>query len=267
MALYDQRMHRCLPLFLLLASNGLGQDAAKLPSFEVADIKPSNPGPVRDGKGRQVGNRIEIYGMTAKQFIMGAYGVQENMIVGAPKWADTDRYDLIAKAPDGTPPSTLRQMLQPLLTDRMKLAIHREEKVMPAYVLTLGKRPLKLEQTEGGPQDCHWESVEGRLRRRICHNVPVDEFARQLPGLGGAGIDLQVIDQTGLKGTYNFQFDIGIGLPGGGERRREEGGPPVAVDPGPTIFDALEQIGLKLESRKMPISIIVIDHIEPPAAN
>jgi uncharacterized protein (TIGR03435 family) len=259
-------MPRCLPFFLLLAGCALGQDAVKPPSFEVADIKPSDPGTMMDGKGRQgPGGRIDARGITAKQMISAAYGVQDNRIMGVPKWADNVRYDLVARAPDGTPPAMLRQMLQPLLADRLKLAIHREDKVMPAYVLTLGKRPLKLEQTQGGPQDCHWESVEGRLRRRICHNVPMDEFARQLPGLGGAGIDLQVIDQTGLKGFYNFRFDMG--LPGGGDRKREEGGPPLAVDAGPTIFDALEQIGLKLESRKMPISVIVIDHIEPPSAN
>jgi uncharacterized protein (TIGR03435 family) len=153
-------------------------------------------------------------------------------------------------------------MLQPLLAERLKLAIHREDKVMAAYVLTLGKRPLKLQQTPGGPQDCSWQSIEGRLRRRTCHNVPMDEFARQLPGLGGAGIDLQVVDQTGLKGFYDFQFDLG--LPG---RREGEGGSAVLADSSPTIFDALDQIGLKLESRKMPISVIVIDHIEPPSAN
>lgn len=255
-------MHRCLP-FLLLAGSLAGQQAAAPPAFEVADIKPSDPSGGMEGKGRQgPGGRVEVRGVTAKQMIGAAYGVQDNMIVGAPKWADTDHYDLIAKAPDGTPPSMLRQMLQPLLADRLKLAMHREDKVMAAYVLTLGKRPLKLEQTQGGAQDCHWETVEGRLRRRICHNVPIDEFARQLPGLGGAGIDLQVLDQTGLKGTYNLQFDMG--MPG---RREGEGAAAMPADTGPTIFEALDQIGLKLESRRMPISVIVIDHIEPPSAN
>jgi uncharacterized protein (TIGR03435 family) len=258
-------MHRCLTI-LLLAAPLLAQQTATPPSFEVADIKPANPA-AHDGKGRQVGNRIEVYGMTAKQFITAAYGVQENMITGAPKWTETDRYDLVAKAPDGTPPSMLRQMLQPLLADRMKLAMHREDKVMPAYVLTVGKRPLKIEQAPGGRQDCHWETIDGRLRRRICHNLSMDEFAQQLPGLGGAGIDLQVLDQTGLKGSYNVQFDMGI--PGGGERREREGGSPapVVADAGPDIFQALDQIGLKLESRKMPLQVIVIDHIEPPSAN
>ena len=77
-----------------------------------------------------------------------------------------------------------------------------------------------------------------------------------------------MLDQTGLKGAYDFQLDVGLGSFG----RKVEGGggdgPAAAiVDNGPTIFSALEQIGLKLESRKIPISVIVIDHVEPPTEN
>jgi uncharacterized protein (TIGR03435 family) len=251
----------------LLAWPGHSQSTATPPAFEVADIKPSaNPMP---GKGRLLpGGRIEIPGMNLKEFIMFAYGVQDNMIVGTAKWAETDRFDIVAKAASDTPMPTLRLMFQNLLAERFKLAIHRENKVMPAYVLTVGKRASKLREGSGGRQECGWQSLEGGLRRRECRNLTMAEFAKQLPGLGGAGIDLPVVDETGLKGAYDFQFDMGFGGMGRGDGPRPGDGPAAAIpDSGPTIFAALEQIGLKLESRKMPMPVIVVDHAELPAVN
>ena len=197
---------------------------------------------------------------------------REDMIAGAPKWADTDRFDLVAKAAPDTPVATMRLMLQTLLADRFKLAFHNEEKVKSAYVLTVGKRGMKLQAGSGGPQDCSWSVADSGLRRRTCHNLTMAEFARQLPGWGGIGIDLPVIDQTGLKGAYDFQLDVGEAAFGGGEGGRSGDGkmpaaPAPAADSGPTIFNALEQVGLKLENRKIPIAVIVVDRAERPAGN
>jgi uncharacterized protein (TIGR03435 family) len=202
--------------------------------------------------------------MTLKDLIMMSYGAKENMISGLPRWAEKDRYDIVAKAPPTQSNSELRLMFQSLLADRFKLAIYNEEKVMPAYVLTLGKKPLKLQEASSGVrQTCNWSSAEGGLRRRECHSITMAEFAATLPGLGGVGIDLPVVDETGLKGAYDLQFEMGYGelrTSGGGELKP-------GVESGPTIFEALDRIGLKLESRKMSLPMIVIDHAEPPSGS
>jgi len=176
-----------------------------------------------------------------------------------------DRYDIVAKGPENTSPESLRPMLQSLLAERFKLTIHREARVQAAYVLTLGKRPPQYTEGDGGRQQCAWSILESGLNRRECHNLSMAELAHQLPGWGVVGIDLPVIDQTGLKGVYDFHVDVGYLPPGGaGERGGLERTPAGPADSGPTIFAALEQIGLKLERRKMPIQAIVIDHAGQP---
>jgi uncharacterized protein (TIGR03435 family) len=198
-----------------------------------------------------------------KECIVFGYGVTENMIVGGPKWVDHDRFSIVAKAPPNVSGEMMRPMIQSMLAERFQLAIHREEKLQPAYVLSVGKRPAKYREGDGGRQECRWTAVESGLHRRECHNLSMTELARQLPGWGGIGIDLPVFDQTGLKGVYDFSLDVG---PGADNKAREAGKPVTAAppDPGPTIFAAFDQIGLKLESRKMPVQVIVIDRAELP---
>jgi len=242
-----------------------GQSSPPRPEFEVAEIKPADPSNPLPRKGRLLpGGRVEMPGMTMQDLIMMSYGVKENMISGLPKWGEKERYDIVAKAPPTQSNSELRLMFRSLLADRFKLAIHNEEKVMPAYVLTLGKKPLKVQEASSGArQTCNWSSAEGGLRRRECHSITMAEFAATLPGLGGVGIDLPVVDETGLKGAYDLQFEMGYGE----LRTSGGGGLKPGVDSGPTIFEALDRIGLKLESRKMSLPMIVIDHAEPPSGS
>jgi uncharacterized protein (TIGR03435 family) len=253
-----------LSIFLCAA-----QQQTKAPSFEVADIKPSNSPNAEPRKARILpGGRIEVPHVTLKELIIFAYGVQENAITGLAKWMDSDRFDLVAKAPADSSPQTLRPMLQSLLADRFKLTLHREDKPMGAYVLSLGKHELKLQSSSGGRETCQWNVLDNGLRRRECHNMTMDELAKQLPGWGGIGIDRPVVNETGLSGPYDFQLDVG--MPGGAKGEHERGGVvagPDIADAGPTIFAAFEQVGLKLESRKTSVSLIVIDHAEPPTVN
>ena len=169
---------------------------------------------------------------------MLAYGIKEYMNAGAPNWIDSDRFDMVAKAPTAAGEPTVRLMFQ--------------------------------ESTGGRGLQCDWRNLESGLRRRECRNVNMEEFARQLTGLAVMnvpGIDRPVVDETGLKGVYDLHFDVAQAAPGkdtllGGDAPESAG-----TDSGPTIFAALEEIGLKLESRKSPVSMIIVDHIEPPAAN
>jgi uncharacterized protein (TIGR03435 family) len=204
--------------------------------------------------------------MTLKNLIVMAYGVQENMIGGGPKWADGQRFDIVAKAPSEVSMPTLRLMMQRLLAERFKLIIHHEDKAMPAYVLTVGKRAPKFREGAGGRQTCDWQNSEGGLRQRDCRNMTMAELASQLPGWAGIGIDLPVVDQTGLKGAYDFQLELGTPGSGKGDGRRGDGALPTP-ESGPTIFSALDRIGLKLDARKMMMPVIVIDHAESPTGN
>ena len=233
-------------------------------AFEVADIKPSDPSVLKMGKGRMLpGGRIEVPGYTLRELIMFTYGVTDDMISDGPKWIGEDRFDIVAKAPTGAPDSALRTMMKTLLGDRFGLVTHQEDKPMPAYVLMLEKDAAPLSQSAGsGASQCHWTELEGGLSRRECQNLSMDEFAKELPATGGIGIFLPVSDQTGLKGSYDFQFEVGT------IRRSDSPGPPDPLDTdGPNIFTALRKIGLKLESRKVAMPVIVIDSAAKPAGN
>jgi uncharacterized protein (TIGR03435 family) len=237
------------------------------PAFEVADIKPSDPSVLKMGKGRMLpGGRIEVPGYTLRELIMFTYGVTDDMISGGPKWVGEDRFDIVAKAPTGAPDNALRSMMKALLGDRFRLVTHQEDKPMPAYVITLEKNAAPLARSAGGgTSQCHWTELEGNLRRRECRNLSMDEFAKDLQQTGGIGIFLPVSDQTGLKGNYDFQFDVGMIRRSGAE---SPGAPPDPLDTdGPNIFAALSKIGLKLESRKVPMPVIVIDSAAKPAGN
>ncbi len=249
-------------LMLMLFSALQATGAA--PAFEVADVKPSDPSVIKMGKGRALpGGRIEVPGYTLRELIIFTYGVTDDMISGGPKWVAEDRFDIVAKAPSGAPDNQLRSMLKTLLADRFGLVTHLEDKPMPAYVLTLARNTEPPRQSSGtGDSQCHWTELEGGLRRRQCNNITLGDFAKELPSTGGIGITLPVADQTGLKGNYDFQFDVGT------IHRTEGGGPPDPLDTdGPNIFAALQKAGLHLESRKVPVATIVIDDAKKPSAN
>jgi len=259
-------------IFAVLALNTIpvvlpAQATGSAPSFEVADVKPSDPSVMKMGKGRMLpGGRIEVPGYTLRDLILFTYGVTDDMISGGPKWAGEDRYDIVAKAPAGAPDDALRSMLRTLLADRFRLMTHQEERPMAAYVLTTAKGAAALPASAGGgASQCHWTQLEGSMRRRECQNLTMAEFAKQLPQTGGIGIFLPVSDQTGLKGNYDFQFEVGS------IRRRPDAPEGSAPDPldtdGPNIFAALQKIGLKLESKKIPVATMVIDRAERPGGN
>lgn len=240
------------------------------PAFEVAAVKPNlSSEPKKQEKGRFLpGGRVELPDRTLRDFIKSAYDVPSDMIIGGPKWLDSDRFDIVAKAPPEADQNTLRTMLQTLLVERFKLVTHREDKVMPEFALVVAKNGPKLRRSlQPGPPTCSWKSAPAEgdrlqdrgargadgLRHRVCHNMKMTQLAKGLPGWSGIGIDRPVVDLTGLEGEYDFQLDVArpTKRPAGGEN-----------DDGPTIFDAMTTLGLKLESRKVSMPMIVIDHVE-----
>ena len=272
-------MTRAVPVSILAAfavCRVFAQSTAAPQAFEVAEIKPSATKDIGPGKERLLpGGRLEIPHGTLKEFMMGAYGVQPDMIVGGPKWLDSDRFDITAKAPDpNTPVPTLLLMLRTLLEERFKLVTHREDRLMPAYVLTVGKGGSKLRQTSssGSRQNCSTSPARDANRdrpmlHRECHNMTVAELARQL-GMPGFGVDRQVVNETGLTGAYDFEFDYTRQPAGRSDAGRQgDASAPAALLPGPTIFEGMAQLGLRLEAAKRPLRVIVIDSAEKPGEN
>jgi uncharacterized protein (TIGR03435 family) len=229
------------------------------PAFEVAAIKANaNPNDAIRGKARVLaGGQVDVHNVSLKECIMVAYGVQGDRIMRAPNWLDSDRFDIVAKAPPDTPDPTLLLMFQTLLAERFKLAIHREYKVTPIFALVVAKDGPKLQMADTSRlHDCAWLPGNDGLRHRECHNMTMAQLVGQLPGMSGTGIDRPVLDLTELPGAYDFQFEFRSRRGGSAE------GPHATDDSGPTIFDAMAQLGLQLESRKQSMPIILIDHIE-----
>jgi bla regulator protein BlaR1 len=232
--------------------------------FEVASIKPSDSkGPMNRIRVEMApGGRFTTSNVTVKLLIQQAYNVKAFQITGGPGWIDSERYDVVAKA-DGNVngPAQLRPLLQKLLADRLKLTIHRDTKELPVYALVVGKNGPKFKESEAsgpGPQI--------RMGRGLIdgQGMGMDMLASQL----SKPLGRTVLDKTGLKGQYDIKLEF---TPDDGSGRGPGDGPEAAAPPdtaGPSIFTALqEQLGLKLESSKGPVEIIVIDRVEKPTEN
>jgi uncharacterized protein (TIGR03435 family) len=226
------------------------------PAFDVASIKPSNPSPgPNDRRAFALNGRFTATGLALTVLVSNAYRVQNYQISGGPKWIYYDRYDIVAKAEESVSTDTVLLMLQTLLEDRFKLTFHRETKELPVYVLRIGKDGPKLKTTaEDTPYSI-------RINR--------DKWTVSNLGMGGLAVQLSrelgrtVVDMTGLTGSYDFTL----------EWTRDQASPPVTDSPvvgpaSPSLFTAVqEQLGLKLESRKQPIEMLIIDRAERPSEN
>jgi uncharacterized protein (TIGR03435 family) len=237
-----------------------------------------------------------------------AFGVEEDRILGAPGWVKSNRWDIEAKvAPEDAPKleklkaEQRRQMLLPVLVERFNLKYHVEQRELPTYALVIAKGGPKLTESKPDETGPH-EFPDPKAGPAAPGHEPPGNAGPTGPGkdpmgrrgmvsIGPGRIDAHgggmeflahslsfnvgrtVLDETGLKGRYDFTLqwtpDQGMmptGGPGG------EGGPAhgdVAADAGgPSLFTALEeQLGLKLESQKGTVDVIVIDHIDAPSEN
>ena len=269
---------------LLILWNRSANAQAK-PQFEVASIKPSAP----DARGMFIrpgpGGGVSITNMTLKEMIVLAWRVQSFQISAGPAWIDSVHYDVTAKPESRPAPLEIPLMLQALLEERFQLAIRRETKELPIYALVLARKDGKLgsglkESKEGGctPPDpnkpppplkpgerpnlgCGGAMMGLRSYKGV--RVPVANLAPGLSRLLGR----TVVDKTGLTG--NFDIDVEW-TPDETQALQPTPGipaPPTSVA-GPSIFTAFqEQLGLKLESQKGPVEILVIERAEKPSDN
>jgi bla regulator protein blaR1 len=272
-------------------------------SFDVASIRPSKPGTFTPPNFPL--SNDESYGPTAGLFeadfplmvyIEFAYKLRltreqrESILAYLPKWVATDSFTIQARVPGNPSKDQMRLMMQSLLADRFKLAIHFETKQVAVLALTLvkpGKTGPKLRpHAEGPPCDASAPpanssaanvvevyprecSVYGLSRRRDhtdlagSRNTTMELIAASLPTFPG-GVDRPVVDETGLSGRFDFTIEWtpepNNSAPGAGEVQPDS--------QGTTFLEALnEQLGLKLKPTKAPLDVLVIDHVETPSAN
>ncbi len=227
---------------------------ANAPSFEVASVKPDKSG--NNGshwRGNDSAGKITAVNISLRDIVKYAYGVRDYQISG-PDWIKSERYDIAVEAAGPTKQEELERMMQMLLAERFKLALHREEKVLPVYALVVAKSGLKVKavQSDGHTSS---NSTRGHLTSQ---NASMSKFAEVL----SRHTDRPVVDQTGVKGAYDFKLEW---TPDDKPSRPPEQADGIVTNEtsAPSIFTALqEQLGLKLEARKAPVDILVIDHAE-----
>ena len=252
-------MHRIAALTILFAIQIAlaAQTAPPQPQFDVVSIKPNdNPDRHRAMFFTPRGG-LRCLDYTLKDLIRLGWDVRDFQIRGGPKWLDADRYNIEANPADPlTPRADDRQrlglMVQSLLADRFRLKLHRETREENVYFLVATRTGAKLKRV-GDDMDEHssMHDSKGRLFATRT-NVPI--LARNLAAI----IGVPVIDQTDLKGVYDFQL----------EWNADENAPLPDAASAPSIFTAIqEQLGLRLESGKGPVEVLIIDEAERASAN
>jgi uncharacterized protein (TIGR03435 family) len=333
-----QRILKKVSIFLALTA--IATFAQTRPAFEVATIKPSAPmdqakllAAIQGGGKLPVGanidsHRAEYMYCDLKTLLTYAYGVKPYQITG-PDWMSTERFDIVAKIPEGSTKDDAPKMLRTLLEDRFKLATHRTSAEHPVLALVVGKGGPKLkasaekpvaidENAPLKPGELKMEGPDGPVRATIdlktgssvidmglqgkmsyglnpaTQSFHIDFSMTTMTGfadmitqlftqLGGGTGGRQVVDMTGIKGNYDATIELSVlelismaraagadipaGIPGGipGGPGGQGNAPAVASDPsagGASLTDAVQSMGLKLESRKAMVDQFIVDHIE-----
>jgi uncharacterized protein (TIGR03435 family) len=248
-ALRSRKIAILLALCLCLQASIAAQQAA----FEVASIKPGTD--PRHSHTRVAAASIDFSNVTVFECVRRAYGVRPYQLIG-PKWINTESYTIAARAASPAPEDQILLMVRTLLAERFGLVIHHEARPTPVYALVVVKNGPKLKQATDEGETKLGPSPDGR--EMIYERESIPHLALRLQ----RWMDRPVIDETGLKGVYNFRLNA---------ENRDRPGSPGAPDPDDlrqSIFaDIQDRLGLKLEPKKAPIDVLVIDHIEKPSGN
>jgi len=285
----NQSLKLCLIALTLTAGGTFAQDSR--PAFEVASVKLDTKCDTGGlSSGRSTPGRIDSQCADLRDLILTAYGIYGDggnpapgsfrmQVVGGPAWMDATRYDIAAK-PAGNPPRSQMYgpMLQSLLEDRFRLKVHREPKEGPVYLLTPAKSGPKLRATKEGscvvadidhPAEAGNTQVCGKPKINaggpiVTVDIPGATIANLCAQLGLA-MDREVIDRTGIAGRFDIHLEVTPAdmqpkfVAGRAMEQQSTGD----SDTGPSISTALQQqLGLKLESSRGAVQVIVVDHIE-----
>ena len=242
--------------------------------YDVATIKPANPNAQGGGGGMRPNGSFYTKNQSLKNIVCGAYDVMLFQCVGGPAWFESDQYDIEAK-PDSATQEQLQtlgmkqrmqvyqRMEQALFADRLKLKVHYETKQMPIFALVVAKGGLKMhESKEGDTYANGLKGSDGKAFGRGAFMVGNGKITAQgmsmdaLAGQLAATTNHIVSNKTGLTGVYDFTLEYSDDVADSSDSTA------------PSIFTALqEQLGLKLESAKGPVQVLVIDHVERPSEN
>jgi uncharacterized protein (TIGR03435 family) len=223
-----------------------------------------------------------------RDYIARAYRMKLYQVTG-PDWLSSERFDVNAKLPAGSTPDQIPEMLQSLLEERFQIKLHREKKELPAYALLVGKPPLKLQQSAPDPaapaaskgtanlaasgsaagvsvdlgNGSYYTFINGKFEAK---KVTMDMLARQLERY----VDRPIVDMTDLKGNYDLNLTVtpedyqtmlirvavnaGMMLPPQALQLLDSG----SVT---SLIDGLQQLGLKMEARKSPLDMLVVDQL------
>ena len=260
------------------------QTPAKLPQFDVVSVRPADPDGVANW--RFVPDGFSAENITLAPLIMEAYGLKQeqvHQILGLPKWAESGHYAILAKVAESDMPmmKTLRlsqrdKMLQPVLEDRFSLRHHWEKRSFPAYTLELSGKDAKLKDVTSEDSSktvaigkntlgagALMKTADGRV---VAMAIPIGMLVSELAG----ELDTYVVDDTGLKGKYDFDIKLPRMREPSSFAANDDGGaalPPDQGEPNELVQDGLSQIGLKLVPSKAELPVLVIDELKAPSPN
>ena len=230
--------------------------------FEVASIKVHKDGDGRVDIHMSPGGMFRATNIPLGELIQMAYDLRPGMMVGAPKWIDSEHYDIEAKMAEPPPPGAgadpMRPYIQSLIEKRFQMKSHREMREMQSYALVQAKGGPKLK--ESAPE-ARGPMIQMGHDQITMTKAGMTHLVRQLSRVVGAPVS----DQTGLTGQYDMELKFTPEMPAGPAPEGRAGSPGGEA---PSIFTALqEQLGLKLEAKKAPANMLVIDKIEKPEEN
>jgi uncharacterized protein (TIGR03435 family) len=258
--------------------------AQTAPAFETASVKrnTATPGPGAPMAVRPQNDRLTLLNIPGRQLVQMAFRVDVEQIEGAPSWLADERFDVIAKAPAPfSPPNQWQEMLRTLLEERFQLRARREPKQVDGFVLVLARADGRLgpalrraeatcAELRAGSKDFEKEDPCGILaaaRQGLLGTMRLRGLElSQLVGYARLDLRRPIVDETGLAGAFDWDLTF---TPQNflGQAFNRERFPTIDPD-GPAIGTALEeQLGLKLQPRRVPRDTIVIEHVERPSAD
>jgi uncharacterized protein (TIGR03435 family) len=230
----------------LTALAAVDMAAAQKPAFEVASVKPSSEAGGKISITRDRGGGITALNIQLENLILLTYHVQRYQLKGEPRWAQSERFDVAAKAPAGASQDQTWAMMQALLEERFLLAAHRETVEMPVYLLVPAKGGLRIRPAERPREEIDGFFTSGRGRIRL-QMAPLEQLAFALSDVLGRCVR----ERSGSQENFDLQLQWTAESP-----------------EGPNLMAALqEQLGLKLEGGRGPVEVVVIDRAERPSGN
>jgi uncharacterized protein (TIGR03435 family) len=235
------------------------------PAFEVATIKPSDTSAPHGTFLRTDGRHSIAYNFAIRDLICFVYGVHKSQIVGGPKGLMETHFDIDGVPNiDGRPNIEQRKtMYRKLLETRFKLAFHREKRALQAYAIVVAKGGAKVAKTASKPGEGTVFTLERQIGLDLrVRNASMSDLAH---GMQEAVLDKPVVDETGLSGRYDFNLKW---TPDESQLSGLQAVEPPDANGPPGLYTAIqEQLGLKIESKKAPVDVLVVDRLEKPSAN